>query len=86
MDSSTTLGEMKLTSNPEVGRTFTFNQKSCNQANDSENKNIVARKLLSVIREGDFDELLIILSTKPDLNVFINGQTALHYCLLFGEY
>lgn len=85
MDSPSTLSEMKLTSNTDIGHTFTFNQKSCNQANDSENKNIIARKLLSVIREGDFDELLILLSSKPDLNVFINGQTALHYCLLFGE-
>ena len=44
-----------------------------------------ARKLLSVIKKGDYDELLLLLSTKPDLNVFINGQTALHHCLLLGR-
>jgi len=50
-----------------------------------ENKTNIARKLLSIIRKGDFDELVLLLSTKPDLNVFINGQTALHHCLLLGR-
>ena len=45
----------------------------------------IAKQILSVIRNDDFEELLIILRSKPDLNVFIDGQTALHYCLLFGN-
>lgn len=49
------------------------------------NKTTIAKQLLTVIRNNDFDELLIILRSKPDLNVFLNGQTALHYCLLFGN-
>ena len=48
-------------------------------------KTTIAKQILSVIRNDDFEEFLIILRSKPDLNVFINGQTALHYCLLFGK-
>jgi len=50
----------------------------------AENRTATARKLLSIIKKGDFDELVLLLNTKPDLNVFINGQTALHHCLLLG--
>lgn len=50
-----------------------------------ENKTTTAKKLLSIIKKGDFDELVLMLSEKPDLNVFINGQTALHHCLLLGK-
>ena len=57
--------------------------KSCNI--NSCNKTTIAKQILSVIRNDDFEELLIILRSKPDLNVFINGQTALHYCLLLGK-
>jgi hypothetical protein len=49
------------------------------------NRTNIAKQILSVIRNDDFEELLIILRSKPDLNVFIDGQTALHYCLLFGN-
>lgn len=49
-------------------------------------KTQLAQQILSVIRNDDFENFLSILNrSKPDLNVFINGQTALHYCLLLGE-
>lgn len=51
-----------------------------------QNKTILAQKILSVIRNDDFEQFSFILRCmKPDLNVFINGQTALHYCLLLGK-
>jgi len=53
--------------------------------NHCNNKTSIAKHIQSVIRDDDFEELLIILRSKPDLNVFINGQTALHYCLLLGR-
>lgn len=51
---------------------------------EKESKTAAAKKVVSVITKGDFQELLNLLRFKPDLNVFINGQTALHYCLLLG--
>lgn len=51
-----------------------------------ESKTTTAKKLLTIIKKGDFDELMLMLSEKPDLNVFINGQTALHHCLLLGKW
>src|SRR5690606_15191770 len=49
-------------------------------------KTHLAQQILSVIRNDDFDKFLSILARqKPDLNVFIDGQTALHYCLMLGE-
>lgn len=56
--------------------------------NNSNKKTTMARELVSVIRKGKFDEFLDLLKSKPnvDLNIFINGNTALHYCLLFGMY
>ncbi|XP_054153823.1 notch-regulated ankyrin repeat-containing protein B-like [Oppia nitens] len=48
-------------------------------------KTMIAKQIVSVIRDDDFDQLVTILRSKPDLNVFINGQTALHYCLLLGR-
>jgi ankyrin repeat protein len=60
------------------------NKNNCINSNVN-NKTMIAKQILSVIRNDDFEELLIILRSKPDLNVFINGQTALHYCLLFGR-
>ncbi|XP_074593621.1 notch-regulated ankyrin repeat-containing protein B-like [Brevipalpus obovatus] len=51
----------------------------------AENRTATARKLFSIIKKGDFDDFILMLSTKPDLNVFINGQTALHHCLLQGR-
>jgi len=53
--------------------------------NNYTHKTKIARQVLAVIRNGDYEELLIILKSKPDLNVFINGQTALHSCLLSGR-
>lgn len=57
-----------------------------NNSDSHSHKMKTAKQLLSVIRSGDFEQLLAILRSKPDLNVFINGQTALHYCLLHGNY
>ncbi|KAJ6218571.1 hypothetical protein RDWZM_009728 [Blomia tropicalis] len=49
-------------------------------------KMALANRLLSVIRNGDFKHFqTIIQEHKPDLNVFVNGQTALHYCLTLGR-
>lgn len=49
-------------------------------------KKALARELLSVIHSGDYDQLQDLLRSKPDLNVMVNGQTALHYCLLLGMF
>ena len=45
-----------------------------------------AKELVAVIRKDKFDEFLRLLESKPsaDLNTFVNGNTALHYCLMFG--
>jgi len=48
-------------------------------------KKKTAREMVSIIRKGNMEELKILLRSKPDLNVFVNGQTALHYCLLLGR-
>ncbi|KAI1284827.1 Notch-regulated ankyrin repeat-containing protein [Halotydeus destructor] len=48
-------------------------------------KKDTARELLAIIRKGNYGELLDLLRSKPDLNVYVNGQTALHYCLLLGR-
>jgi len=66
----------------------TINNNSNHINSDNSNashKTTIAKQILSVIRNDDFEELLIILRSKPDLNVFVNGQTALHYCLLLGR-
>lgn len=46
-----------------------------------------ACEIISVIRRGKFDEFTSLLSSKQnvDVNTFVNGNTALHYCLLFGK-
>lgn len=50
-------------------------------------KTALAQRILALIDDDDFDNFLAILRhKKPDLNVFINGQTALHYCLMLGTY
>ena len=61
------------------------NKNNCINSNVN-HKTMIAKQILSVIRNDDFEEFLIILRSKPDLNVFINGQTALHYCLLLGNH
>lgn len=55
---------------------------------DLSNKRLCsAKEVISLIRKGKFDEFLNLLQSKPniDLNTFVNGNTALHYCLLFGK-
>lgn len=49
-------------------------------------KKATAHELLAIIGKGDFDQLQDLLRSKPDLNVFIEGQTALHHCLLLGKF
>lgn len=51
-------------------------------------KATTARELVALIRKGEFSEFLCLLESKPnvDLNMFVNGNTALHYCLMFGTF
>ncbi|UXI16406.1 hypothetical protein NH340_JMT02349 [Sarcoptes scabiei] len=61
-------------------------QSSIRQEQSLQNKTILAQKILSMIREDDYEQFVSTLRfAKPDLNIFINGQTALHYCLLMGR-
>ena len=56
---------------------------------DLSNKRLcTAKEIVSLIRKGKFDEFLNLLQSKPnlDVNTFVNGNTALHYCLLFGKW
>lgn len=43
------------------------------------------RQLIACVQTNDLAQLKRLLEEKPDLNVMVNGQTVLHYCLLFGE-
>ncbi|KAH9497863.1 hypothetical protein DERF_013817 [Dermatophagoides farinae] len=63
------------------------NHQSLRQQEQSyQNKILLAQKILKIIKNDDYEQFAKILQyTKPDLNVFINGQTALHYCLLLGR-
>ncbi|KAH9425924.1 Receptor-interacting serine/threonine-protein kinase 4, partial [Dermatophagoides pteronyssinus] len=63
------------------------NHQSTRQQEESyQNKILLAKKILKLIQNNDYEQFSrILLYKKPDLNVFINGQTALHYCLLLGR-
>lgn len=64
-------------------------QSSTNRAEAHKHKVRLAKQIQSVILADDFAQLVKLLNSqtdKPDLNVFINGQTALHYCLLLGTF
>jgi len=50
-----------------------------------ERKQATAKRLLKAIQSNDFEHLKRLLESKPDLNVLVNGQTVLHYCLLMGR-
>lgn len=50
-----------------------------------ERKQAVAKRLLKAVQSNDFEHLKRLLESKPDLNVLVNGQTVLHYCLLMGR-
>jgi len=50
-----------------------------------ERKQAIAKRLLKAIQSNDFEHLKRLLESKPDLNVLVNGQTVLHYCLLMGR-
>lgn len=54
----------------------------------SNKKQSTIKELVSIIRQGNWDELVSHLESKPntDLNAFVNGNTVLHYCLMFGQY
>ena len=49
-------------------------------------KQSTARELMSIIRQGKYEDLVYLLQSRPntDLNIFVNGNTALHYCLILG--
>lgn len=44
------------------------------------------KDLVSIIRKGSFEDFLGILKSIPNtnLNTFVNGNTALHHCLIEG--
>jgi ankyrin repeat protein len=48
-------------------------------------KKSTARLLMLAIEKADYEELQSLLQSKPDLNVFLDGHTALHYCLRLGR-
>lgn len=50
-----------------------------------ESKQATTKRLLKAIQSNDFEHLKRLLESKPDLNVLVNGQTVLHYCLLMGR-
>ena len=53
----------------------------------SNKKSSTARELVSIIKQGRLEDLVYLLESKPntDLNTFVNGNTALHYCLMLGK-
>lgn len=50
-----------------------------------ERKQTAIKHLLKAVQSNDFEHLKRLLESKPDLNVLLNGQTILHYCLLMGR-
>lgn len=84
---STSLSAESGTEPLHIDTSLANTQSATVQAESYHSKTNLAQQILSVIRNDDFERFLSILDrSKPDLNVFINGQTALHYCLLLGEF
>lgn len=49
-------------------------------------KRALIRELIALIRANDFEGFIKFLKkNRPDLNVFINGQTVLHEALILGK-
>jgi Fe-S-cluster-containing dehydrogenase component len=54
----------------------------------SNKKSSTAREVVSIIKQGRLEDLVHLLDSQPntDLNTYVNGNTALHHCLLLGRF
>ena len=46
----------------------------------------ILEQVFSIIQSGTLAQLTDVLKFKPDLNVYVNGETALHHCISTGKF
>lgn len=84
--SSTSSASSTISQQLSIDTVLANSQSAVAQKQSRAAKLALVQKLISVIDDDDFERFRTILrqSKQPDLNVFVNGQTALHHALLRG--